>query len=143
MPRSGTIRICPGQRAVLPALRGAPITSLDGVDRAEAQGQTLRGRFRLEHRRVVTTPSGKRFVVTATPRSIAGDPEFWPLPWPILFGWVTIRQCALWVRRQPGWQVEVTPAWEPEGSRIVARTSRADAIRRVDIEVSALAGGDA
>jgi hypothetical protein len=91
----------------------------------------------------VTTPSGERLVVAASPRSLAGEPDYWPLPWPILLGWMAIRQFALMVRHQPGWQVEVTPGWEPNRARVVAKTSKADAIRRMDSEASALARGTA
>ena len=61
-----------------------------------------------------------------------------PLPWPILLGWVAVRQFVFVVRREPSWQVEVIPAWEPNGARIVALASKADAIRRVDREAVAV-----
>lgn len=110
------------------------------VERTNARGNALRERFRLEHRQVVTTPSGGRLVVVASPRSLAGDLLDWPLPWPILLAWVAICQFVFLVRRQPGWQVEVIPAWETNCARVVAKASKADAIRRADREAAVARG---
>lgn len=70
---------------------GGEITSLEIVERPDANGQTLLEKFRLEYRKVVTTPSGKRFVVTAHPRSLAADLDYL-LPWPILLSSIAIRR---------------------------------------------------
>ena len=113
------------------------MTHVKGTD---ARANALRERFRLEHRQVVTTPSGQRLVVVASPRGLAGDLLDRPLPWPVLLGWVAIRQFVFVVRRQPGWQVEVAPAWDPSGARVVSMASKADAIRRADREAAAARG---
>lgn len=93
----------------------------------------------MEHRQVVTTQSGQRVVVTASHRSLDGDAAYWFLPWPVLLAWVAIRQLGFVLRRQPRWQVEVTPAWEPKRVRVIAKASKAEAIRIADSEASALA----
>lgn len=98
-------------------------------------------RFRLEHRQVVTTSSGKRFVVRASPRALAGDPEWWPLPWPLVLVWVVLCQVTFVVRREPGWRVDVAPAGQQDSGRLVVRATRAEAFRRADAEASALAQG--
>ena len=116
------------------------VPNMTHVKRTNARGNTLHERFRLEHRQVVTTPSGERLVVVASPRSLVGDLLDRPLPWPILLRRVAIRQFVFVLRRQPGWQVEVTPAWEPNCARVVAKASKADAIRRVDREAAAARG---
>jgi hypothetical protein len=113
------------------------------VECPDAKRQTLRERSRLEYRQVVTAPSGKRYIVAASPRSLAQEPDQWPLPWPVVLVWVAIQQLVLKARRQPGWQVKVIPAWEPNHARIVARASKTDAIRRADAEASALTTGAA
>jgi hypothetical protein len=134
MPPSADLPIEPAAQCVI---------SLTLVEQPNPRGTALRERFRLEYKQVVTTPSGKRLIVAASPRSLAGQPDYWPLPWPILLGWIAIRQFVLMVRHQPGWQVEVTSAWEPDRARVVAKTSKVDAIRRVDSEASALTRGTA
>lgn len=99
----------------------------------------LRQRVRLEYRQVVTTPSRARFVVKASPRSLAGEPDQWPMPWFAVLAWVAVRQVALMIRRQPRWQVEVAPVLDPNAARIVMTGSRVDALQRVTTEVSRLA----
>ena len=110
------------------------------MTQVNARGTALRERFRLEYRQVVATPSGKRLVVVASPRSLAGDQLDRPLPWPSLLGRIAVRQFVFVVRRQPSWQVEVIPAWDPTRARVVALASKADAIRRAAREAVAVRG---
>jgi hypothetical protein len=111
---------------------------VNDVTGRDARGQGLRERFRIEYRQTVTTPSGNRFVVSASPRTLGGEPDQWPLPWPML-AWAGIRQLVLIVRRQPRWRVAITPAWEPQNARIVATGSKLYAFQRADAEAAALA----
>ncbi|MCW2495062.1 MAG: hypothetical protein JWQ77_986, partial [Jatrophihabitans sp.] len=57
-----------------------------------ARATGWRSRFSLEYRRTVTTRAGKRFVVSASPRCLAGASARAFLPWPAVLGWIVIRQ---------------------------------------------------
>lgn len=117
------------------------VASINLVRDSDARRETLRQRLRLDYRQVATTPSGKRFVVTASRRSLPGDSSLLFLPLPVLLGWAAVKQFFIVIRRQPRWKVEVFPAWEPSSTRIIVTASKAEAIRRADVEALTLTRG--
>ncbi len=97
------------------------------------------GRFRLEHRRTVTTPAADKVFLVARPRSLAHDPAEWPLPLALVASWVLVRQVGLRLRRQPGWQLDVCSNPVLEDGKVIAVGSRSEMLRRLESEAAARA----